>query len=61
VRAAIASGRLDEDRLAHHRKLLAEAAYEDRKHDKAAAASTKRRWKQMAQAQKTMYRDRDRS
>jgi ribosome biogenesis GTPase len=61
VRAAIASGRLDEDRLAHQRKLLAEAAFETRKHDKAAAANTKRRWKQMAQAQKTMYRDRDRS
>jgi ribosome biogenesis GTPase len=61
VRAAIASGRLDEDRLAHQRKLLAEAAFENRKHDKAAAANTKRQWKQMAQAQKTMYRDRGRS
>jgi ribosome biogenesis GTPase / thiamine phosphate phosphatase len=60
VREAIASGRLDDDRLAHYRKLLAEAAFESRKHDKAAAAGTKRRWKQLTQAQRTMYRDRDR-
>jgi ribosome biogenesis GTPase len=61
VRAAIAAGRLDEDRLAHHRKLLAEAAFESRKHDKAAAAGAKRRLKHMMQAQRAMYRNRDRS
>jgi len=36
------------------------AAFEARKHDKAAAAELKRRWKQLHQAQKAMYRDRDR-
>jgi ribosome biogenesis GTPase len=60
VREAIAGGRLDADRLEHFQRLGREAAYEARKHDKAAAAEHKRRWKQVHQAQKAMYRDRDR-
>jgi ribosome biogenesis GTPase / thiamine phosphate phosphatase len=59
--AALASGQLQADRLAHYRQLLAEAAFEERKHDKAAAAETKRKWKQLSQAQKVMQRNRDRS
>ena len=60
VRAAVDSGRLDADRLENFRRLGREAAFEVRKHDKAAAAEQKRRWKQVHQAQKLMYRDRDR-
>jgi ribosome biogenesis GTPase len=60
VRAAVESGRLDPDRLENFQRLGREAAYEARKHDKAAAAEHKRRWKQLGQAQKAMYRDRDR-
>jgi ribosome biogenesis GTPase len=60
VRAAVDSGRLDADRLENFRRLGREAAFEVRKHDKAAAAEQKRRWKRVHQAQKLMYRDRDR-
>ena len=60
VREAVADGRLDADRLHHFQRLGREAAYEARKHDKAAAAEHKRRWKQIHQANKAMYRDRDR-
>jgi ribosome biogenesis GTPase len=60
VRAAVADGRLDADRLQNFQRLGREAAYEARKHDKAAAAEHKRRWKQIHQANKAMYRDRDR-
>lgn len=61
VLAALAAGELQADRLGHYRQLLAEAAFEERKHDKAAAAETKRKWKQLSQAQKVMQRNRDRS
>jgi ribosome biogenesis GTPase len=60
VRAAVESGALDPDRLEHYRHLLREAAFEERKRDKAAAASHKRRWKQAAQAARALYRDRGR-
>ena len=60
VREAVEAGRLDPDRLENFQRLGREAAYEARKHDKAAAAEHKRRWKQLHQAQKAMYRDRDR-
>ena len=60
VREAVEAGRLDADRLEHFQRLGREAAYEARKHDKAAAAEHKRRWKQVHQAQKALYRDRDR-
>ena len=61
VTEAVESGRLDVDRLQNYRRLLREAAFEERKRDKSAAAEQKRRWKQIHQAQKAMYRDRDRS
>jgi len=60
VIAAVERGRLDADRLEHYRRLLREAAYEERRHDKAAAAEHKRRWKRIHQANKVMYRERDR-
>jgi len=60
VLAAVAAGRLDADRLANYRHLAREAAFEERKRDKAAAAELKRKWKQLHQAARAMYRDRDR-
>jgi ribosome biogenesis GTPase len=60
VLAAVEAGRLDADRLENYRRLGREAAFEERKRDKAAAAETKRKWKKLHQAQKAMYRDRDR-
>jgi len=60
VAAAVAEGRLDADRLENYRRLVREAAYEDRKRDKAAAAEHKRKWKAAHQAAKALYRDRDR-
>jgi len=60
VAEAVESGALDPDRLEHYRRLGREAAYEERRHDKAAAAAHKRRWKQIHQANKVMYRNRDR-
>ena len=59
VLAAVEHGELHPDRLEHYRRLLREAAFEDRKHDKAAVAEQKRRWKHIMQAQKALYRDRD--
>ena len=59
VLGAVAAGRLDADRLENYRRLGREAAFEERKRDKAAAANTKRRWKQIIQAQKALYKDRD--
>jgi ribosome biogenesis GTPase len=60
VRAAVADGSLDADRVEHYERLQRELAFHVRKRDKAAAADSKRRWKQVAQAQKALYRDRDR-
>ena len=60
VRDAVAAGRLEEDRLASYGRLLREAAFEERKRDKAVAAEHKRQWKRLHQAQKALYRDRER-
>jgi ribosome biogenesis GTPase len=60
VLEAVTAGRLDADRLENYRRLGREAAFEERKRDKAVAANTKRRWKQVHQAAKALYRDRDR-
>jgi len=60
VAAAVDGGRLDPDRLENYRRLQREAAYEERRHDKAAAAEHKRKWKRIHQANKVMYRERDR-
>ena len=48
------------DRLENYRRLVREAAFEERKHDKAAAAELKQRWKQIHKAQRAIYRDRER-
>jgi ribosome biogenesis GTPase / thiamine phosphate phosphatase len=61
VGRAIAAGQLDPDRLENYRRLRRELAFEERKRDKSAAASAKRKLKQMMQAQKALYRERDRS
>jgi len=60
VQAAIDEGALDGARLRSFRQLAAEAAFEASKHDKAAAAETKRRWKAITRAQRSLYRDRER-
>ena len=56
---AVAAGTLDASRLEHYRRLLREAAFEDQKRDKAAAAEQKRKWKRMHQAQKVLHRQRE--
>ena len=57
---AVATGRLDADRLENYRRLVREAAFEARKRDKSAAAEHKRKWKQLHQAAKALYKERDR-
>jgi ribosome biogenesis GTPase len=61
VAAAIADGRLQADRLENYRRLLREIAYESRKHDKAATAELKRKWKRVHQSLKHLDRLRGRS
>ena len=61
VRAAVERGELSADRLDHFRHLGREIAFEERKRDKSAAAEEKRRWKKIHQANKVMYRERDRN
>jgi ribosome biogenesis GTPase len=60
VAAAVETGHLDADRLENYRRLLREAAFEERKRDKAAAAEHKRKWKQLHQAAKALYKSRGR-
>jgi len=60
VLAAVARDELAAERLDHYRHLGREIAFEERKRDKSAAAAEKRRWKKIHQANKLMYRDRDR-
>ena len=60
VRAAVERGEVSAERLDHFRHLGREIAFEERKRDKSAAAAEKRRWKKIHQANKVMYRDRDR-
>jgi ribosome biogenesis GTPase len=61
VAAAVAAGALDSDRVVSYHRLVRELAFEERKHDKAAAAGQKRQLKQMMKAAKALYRDRERS
>jgi ribosome biogenesis GTPase len=56
VLAQVADGVIAADRLDNYRKLLRELAFEARKHDKAASANVKRRWKHLHKAQRDMYR-----
>lgn len=60
VAESIAAGTLDRARLDHYRHLLREAAFEARKHNKAAAAEEKRKWKRIHQQTKALYKERDR-
>src|SRR5262249_17702224 len=60
LRAAIEGGTLDADRLQNYHRLLREAAFEERKHDKGAAAAHKKRWRQIHRANKALYKRRDR-
>jgi ribosome biogenesis GTPase len=55
VLTAASAGTLDPNRLEHYRRLLREAAFEERKRNKAAAAEEKRRWKRISQAQRRRY------
>jgi ribosome biogenesis GTPase len=56
VLAQVTDGVIPADRLDNYRKLLRELAFEERKHDKAAAANVKRRWKQIHKAQRDIYK-----
>jgi len=58
VLAQVAAGTLAADRLENYRKLLRELAFEERKHDKAASANVKRRWKPIHKAQRDLYKSR---
>ncbi len=60
VAEAVDAGTIDADRVEHYRRLGREAAFEERKRDKAVAASAKKRWKQTARALQTLYRVRGR-
>jgi ribosome biogenesis GTPase len=60
VLEAVESGQLQADRLESYRRLLREAAFEERKRDASVAAEHKRRWKQIHQAAKALYKRRDR-
>ncbi len=60
VQAAIEQGSLSSDRLDHFRQLALEAAFQERKRDKAMAAEQKRQWKKIHHAQKRLNRERDR-
>ena len=60
VNAAIAVGTLDAERLHHYNHLAREAAFEERKRDKAAAAEQRKRWKRMAVAYRARERERER-
>lgn len=60
VLAAVAEGRLAAERLEHFRHLGREIAFEERKRDKSAAAAEKKKWKKIHQANKQLYKDRDR-
>jgi ribosome biogenesis GTPase / thiamine phosphate phosphatase len=60
VRSAVEAGTIPAERMDHYRHLQREAAYEERRLDKGAAAAQKKRLKTMMRAQKALYRDRDR-
>ena len=60
VAAAVDAGTIDADRVEHYRRLGREAAFEERKRDKAAASNAKRRCKQSARDLETLYKVRGR-
>lgn len=53
VKAAIASGALDSDRMEAYRKLERELIFERNKTDKAFASETRKKWKQASKSMKT--------
>ena len=57
---AVESGQLHADRLENYRRLLREAAFEERKRDASVAAEHKRLWKRIHQANKALYKLKDR-
>ena len=57
---AVAAGAVHGNRLEHYRRLRREAAFEERKRDKVAAAEEKKRWKRIGQAMKEHYRQSER-
>ncbi len=59
VLAGVAAGTIPADRLESYRKLQRELAFEERKHDKAASANVKRRWKQVHKAHRAMQKLRE--
>lgn len=59
VRAAIASGDLDEARLEHYFRLRRELAHEERKRDVHAALAEKQRWKNIHRAHRARRRFED--
>ena len=61
VLAAVERGEITAERLEHFRHLGREIAFEERKRDKSAAAAEKRKWKKIHQANKAMYKARDRN
>ena len=60
VAEAVEAGTLDPDRVDHYRRLAREAAFEERKRDKAAASNAKKRYKQSARDLETLYKVRGR-
>ncbi|HET9955820.1 MAG TPA: ribosome small subunit-dependent GTPase A [Polyangiaceae bacterium] len=58
VQQAIASGALDQDRLAHHLQLMREVASQRDRHDARARAQTKKRGKTISKAVRDFYKRR---
>ena len=56
VREAIASGTLDPDRMTNYQKLKRELQFLERRHDPAAQAEQRKRWKQVHRAQRQRYK-----
>jgi len=59
VLAAIAEGRLEEDRLESHRKLARELAFQERKRDAALASEHEQKWRAIHKQQRDIYKHRD--
>ncbi len=59
VREAVTTGTLARERLVHYQRLVREAAFEAGKRDVHVALERKRRWKQVHQHQKELYRRRE--
>ena len=57
VRAAVASGQLDEARLSNLHKLQKELAWLERRQDQSAASAEKKRWKTIHRAVNRLHRD----